>query len=239
MSNIPPISDLDIYRAAHAVLKQHGENAWEHAVARAQTFNANGDVGGRDVWVRIANALREEVVLSNSLPSRGSAPGDTNLLAVQTPAERAMSIQKHDLIGKVGSGYLYLPPTVYPDQDWLVLTRSVFVGMWRTYVLTPDALTSIVATVDESWFERAAPEAPETSDLILIRTLFHSDELRVMPVVNRRVRIPPQYREGLRSGKVVFSTRDQYAAVTRAQRTSHRTVGTGASRTTLKKPQPN
>ena len=150
-----------------------------------------------------------------------------------------MRVQKHDLIGKVGSGYLYLPPTVYPDQDWLVLTRSVFVGMWRTYVLTPDALTSIVTTVNESWFERADREAPETSDLILISTLFHSDELRVMPVVNRRVRIPQQYREGLRPGKVVFSTKDRYAAVTGKPRTSHRAVGTGASRTNLKKPQPN
>jgi hypothetical protein len=60
-------SDLDIYRAANALLKSHGDGAWDHATQRALTLDYAGDIAGRDVWVRVANAIRETLRKSGAL----------------------------------------------------------------------------------------------------------------------------------------------------------------------------
>ena len=53
------ISDLDIYRAAHALIKQHGEAAALEAALRADKLLAAGDMEGKSVWVRILKAVDE------------------------------------------------------------------------------------------------------------------------------------------------------------------------------------
>ncbi len=47
-------SDLDIYRAANELIKQHGEAADIEAAMRADQYLAAGDVEGEAVWLRSA-----------------------------------------------------------------------------------------------------------------------------------------------------------------------------------------
>lgn len=53
------ISDLDIWRAAHLMLKQHGEDAAFQAAQRADALLADGDVEGEIVWKRIVAAIKD------------------------------------------------------------------------------------------------------------------------------------------------------------------------------------
>ena len=51
------INDLDIYRAAHLVIKQHGDSALIEAAQMIDRVLANGDEEGRLVWRRIKRAI--------------------------------------------------------------------------------------------------------------------------------------------------------------------------------------
>ncbi len=52
-------SDLDIYRAAHELINQHGEAADIEAAMRADECLAAGDMEGEAVWLRIVKAIEE------------------------------------------------------------------------------------------------------------------------------------------------------------------------------------
>ncbi len=43
-------SDLDIYRSAQALIKQHGQDAAVHAAMRADAMLEKGDLDGYAVW---------------------------------------------------------------------------------------------------------------------------------------------------------------------------------------------
>ncbi len=53
-------SDLDIYRSANALVKQHGQDAPIHAAMRADAMLDTGDLNGYAVWRRIIKAAYEE-----------------------------------------------------------------------------------------------------------------------------------------------------------------------------------
>ncbi len=59
-------SDLDIYRAANELIKQHGEAADIEAAMRADPCLAAGDMEGEAVWIRIVKAIEE--LLSEERP---------------------------------------------------------------------------------------------------------------------------------------------------------------------------
>jgi len=63
-------SDLDIYRSANLLVKQHGEDAPIHAAMRADAMLEVGDVGGYAVWRRILRAMEE---LQGVEPKSGDA----------------------------------------------------------------------------------------------------------------------------------------------------------------------
>ncbi len=52
-------SDLDIYRSANELIKQHGEAADIEAAMRADERLAAGDMEGGAVWLRIVKAIEE------------------------------------------------------------------------------------------------------------------------------------------------------------------------------------
>jgi hypothetical protein len=52
-----PVSDLDIWRSANLLIKQHGERAWTEAVLRYFEMKRAKDVEGVRVWRRIARAI--------------------------------------------------------------------------------------------------------------------------------------------------------------------------------------
>ena len=51
--------DIDIWRAANLIMKQHGENAEILAAQRADLTLERGDPEGRVVWLRIRRAIAE------------------------------------------------------------------------------------------------------------------------------------------------------------------------------------
>ncbi len=59
-------SDLDTYRSANELIKQHGEAADIEAAMRADERLAAGDMGGEAVWLRIIKAIEE--LLSEERP---------------------------------------------------------------------------------------------------------------------------------------------------------------------------
>ncbi len=59
-------SDLDIYRSANELIKQHGDAADIEAAMRADERLAAGDVVGEAVWIRIVKAIEE--LLSEERP---------------------------------------------------------------------------------------------------------------------------------------------------------------------------
>ncbi len=59
-------SDLDIYRSANELIKQHGEAADIEAAMRADERLAAGDMEGEAVWLRIVKAIEE--LLSEERP---------------------------------------------------------------------------------------------------------------------------------------------------------------------------
>ncbi len=53
------IPDLDIYRSAHLLAKQHGAEATIHAAMNADAMLDRGDLDGQAVWLRIIRAIGE------------------------------------------------------------------------------------------------------------------------------------------------------------------------------------
>ena len=51
--------DMDIWRAANLVIKQHGGNAVIVAAQRADLMLERGDPEGQFVWLRIRRAIAE------------------------------------------------------------------------------------------------------------------------------------------------------------------------------------
>ncbi len=52
-------SDLDIYRSAAVLVREHGQNAALEAAQRADAMLDRGDMGGCAVWKRIVAAVEE------------------------------------------------------------------------------------------------------------------------------------------------------------------------------------
>ncbi len=53
------IPDLDIYRTANVLVKQHGEDAPIQAAMRADAMLEKGDLEGFAVWKRVVKAVEE------------------------------------------------------------------------------------------------------------------------------------------------------------------------------------
>jgi hypothetical protein len=53
----PGIPDLDIWRAANLLIRQHGANAEIEAARRADLMLDRGDRDGQLVWMRIRRAI--------------------------------------------------------------------------------------------------------------------------------------------------------------------------------------
>ena len=51
-------SDIDIYRTAALLMKQHGCEAPIHAAMRADELMTAGDMEGRAVWLRVLEAVK-------------------------------------------------------------------------------------------------------------------------------------------------------------------------------------
>ncbi len=63
------IPDLDIYRAAAILVKQHGEDAPIEAAMRADAMLEAGDLDDYAVWKRVLRAVEE-------LQGAGPGPGE-------------------------------------------------------------------------------------------------------------------------------------------------------------------
>jgi hypothetical protein len=53
------ISELDVWRAANLLIRQHGENAELEAARKADVMLDRGDRDGQLVWMRIRRAIVE------------------------------------------------------------------------------------------------------------------------------------------------------------------------------------
>lgn len=60
--------EIDIWRAAHLLVKRHGADAGAAAAQRADELLAEGDVDGERLWKRIVAAVRE---LRRTTPAAG------------------------------------------------------------------------------------------------------------------------------------------------------------------------
>lgn len=60
-------NEIDIYRTANELIKQHGKDAPIHAAMRADELLDDGDLDGQAVWKRILTAVEE--LLSDKRPS--------------------------------------------------------------------------------------------------------------------------------------------------------------------------
>ena len=52
-------SDLDIYRTANVLIREHGEDAALEAAQRADAMLERGDMEGAAVWRRVLRAVAE------------------------------------------------------------------------------------------------------------------------------------------------------------------------------------
>ncbi len=52
-------SDLDIYRTANILIREHGEDAPTQAAMRADAMLEKGDLEGCAVWKRVVKAVEE------------------------------------------------------------------------------------------------------------------------------------------------------------------------------------
>ncbi len=64
------IADIDIWRSANILVKQHGLDAPIHAAMRADAMLDKGDLGGYAAWKRILRAVEE---LQGTAPKPGEA----------------------------------------------------------------------------------------------------------------------------------------------------------------------
>ncbi len=53
------IADLDTWRAANLLIRQHGDDAELAAARRAELMLERGDLEGQTVWMRIRRAIVE------------------------------------------------------------------------------------------------------------------------------------------------------------------------------------
>ena len=63
------VIQLDIYRSANLLVKQHGDEAPVHAAMNADAMLERGDLADRAVWLRIIKAVGE--LLDNGPPDDG------------------------------------------------------------------------------------------------------------------------------------------------------------------------
>ena len=63
-------SDLDIYRSASVLIREHGEEADLVAAERADSFLEAGDMAGSAVWRRVLKAVKE---IQREEPGEGEA----------------------------------------------------------------------------------------------------------------------------------------------------------------------
>ena len=61
------VSDLDIYRSAWLMVRQHGDDAVIQAAMRADELLERGDLEGQRAWLRIVDAIGE--LLSKEVPA--------------------------------------------------------------------------------------------------------------------------------------------------------------------------
>ena len=64
------LSNLDIYRSANNLVKQHGDKASIEAAMRADAMLDRGDLDGQRVWLRIVKAAETLLV---TRPGDGAA----------------------------------------------------------------------------------------------------------------------------------------------------------------------
>ncbi len=53
------VSQIDIYRSANELIKQHGDDARIFAAMQADKRAEAGDLEGRAVWLRVIKAIKE------------------------------------------------------------------------------------------------------------------------------------------------------------------------------------
>ncbi len=63
-------SDLDIYRSANVLIREHGEDAALEAAMRADAMLEKGGLEGQAVWKRIVRAVEE---IQREEPAPGEA----------------------------------------------------------------------------------------------------------------------------------------------------------------------
>ncbi|MCH7539011.1 MAG: hypothetical protein IH999_01215 [Proteobacteria bacterium] len=63
-------SGLDIHRAAHGLIEQHGDAADIDAARRADELLDAGDMDGRAVWLKVLKAVEE--LLDKGPPQNGA-----------------------------------------------------------------------------------------------------------------------------------------------------------------------
>ncbi len=69
-SAIQSTSDLDIYRTANVLIREHGEDAALEAAQRADAMLEKGCLDGRRVWKRVLAAVKE---IQRQEPREGEA----------------------------------------------------------------------------------------------------------------------------------------------------------------------
>ncbi len=53
------VEEIDIYRAANLLIKQHGEEAALFAAMQADEFLKKGDLDGKVMWLAVISAIEE------------------------------------------------------------------------------------------------------------------------------------------------------------------------------------
>ena len=51
--------EIDIYRSAHLLIEQHGDDASIHAAQEADACLEKGDLDGKATWMRVIRAIKE------------------------------------------------------------------------------------------------------------------------------------------------------------------------------------
>ena len=64
------MEDIDIWRTAYFMLREHGEDAFFEAALRADALFSKGDFMGAAVWTRIGSAIED---LKRRAPREGEA----------------------------------------------------------------------------------------------------------------------------------------------------------------------
>ncbi len=91
------IPDLDIYRSANLLVKQHGQDAPIEAAMRADAMLEKGDLDGCAVWKRILRAVGQWLaplywlILPCAASSRSMAACRSSLVARTNPSSRPRS----------------------------------------------------------------------------------------------------------------------------------------------------